>query len=141
MKFLGIAIAGLMIAAAVAPAAAQQADIKMDYQTLSPVDPTLAPYWQDYIRAVPADGVVPATILAYTLPTSTGGSMTVSYFTGSGICGLHDCTVRIIEDGKIIDSFDVCRAPENHYLSSDGRTFVACGKVREIGANPIPLPK
>lgn len=139
MKTFGIALAALMIA--VTSAFAQDAEINMEYQALSPVDPSLAPFWQDYIRAIPADGVVPAKILAYTLPTSTGGYMTVSYFTGSGVCGLHNCTVRIIEDGQILDSFDVCRAPEKHYLSADGRTFTACGELREVGTNPIPLPK
>lgn len=133
-------LASLCLLALSGPVAAQSevpaetADIQLEYTAFPVNDPVWGPIWQDYTKEVPENPVFGPEIYAVTMPTSGGGTFSISTFVSSGTCGINTCDVRIIENGEILADFMACNARETHRLSADGSRFIACDQEYDIEA-------
>ena len=61
-----------------------------------------------------------------------GPDMVFTYLQSNVFCGMQNCPVRLFEDNKLVQEFDVCTAPADEQVTSDGLQLISCGIIHDI---------
>jgi hypothetical protein len=102
----------------------------------SPADPAFAAYWSDEANVIVSDGSRLPVVRTGYFTDADGRRLVVTMIDAIPLCNISGCPVRIqTEQGeKLLDRVYACDLAEDHHLSADGRTFIACDEK-------FPIPK
>jgi hypothetical protein len=101
----------------------------------SPTDPAFAAYWSDKTDVIWWDSRQPVVRTSH-FTDADGRRLVVTTIFAIPLCDISGCPIRIqTEQGeKLLDHVWACDLAEDHHLSVDGRTFIACDEK-------FPIPK
>lgn len=101
----------------------------------SPTDPAFASYWSDKTDVIWWDSTQPVVRTGH-FTDMDGRRLVVTTIFAIPLCDISGCPIRIqTERGeKLLDHVWACDLAEDHHLSADGRTFIACDEK-------FPIPK
>jgi hypothetical protein len=102
----------------------------------SPADPAFAAYWSDEADVVFPDISRMPLVRTGHFTDADGRRLVVTTINAFPLCNVSGCPVRIqTEQGEhLLDRVYACDLAEDHHLSADGRTFIACDEK-------FPIPK
>jgi hypothetical protein len=101
----------------------------------SPRDPAFASYWSDKTDLIWWDSRQPVVRTGH-FTDADGRRLVVTTIFAIPLCDISGCPIRVqTEQGeKLLDRVWACDLTEDHHLSADRRTFIACDEK-------FPIPK
>jgi hypothetical protein len=93
----------------------------------SPTDPAFKSYWSDQTDLIWWDSRKPVVRTGH-VTDADGRRLVVTTIFAIPLCDISGCPVRIQTEQaeKLLDRVRACDLAEDHHLSADGRTFIAC---------------
>jgi hypothetical protein len=93
----------------------------------SPADPAFKSYWSDQTDLIWWDSRKPVVRTGH-VTDADGRRLVVTTIFAIPLCDISGCPVRIQteQSEKLLDRVQACDLAEDHHLSADGRTFIAC---------------
>jgi hypothetical protein len=90
-------------------------------------DPAFAAYWRDQADKIWWDSKNPVVLTGH-FSDQDGRRLVVTTIHANPLCDIMGCPIRIqTERGEnLLDRVWACDLAEDHHVSADGRTFIAC---------------
>ncbi len=147
--WIATALFGIDLACADAVRAATQEKLYTQKSVVrAATDPAFAAYWRD--KADDVDFKASPQVYSARFTDADGRSLLISMIHAPWpVCSIFGCPVRIQtpQGESVLDHISACDLAEEHHLSADGRTFIACdeefpiaGPGRAIKATVKRLP-
>lgn len=131
LRHLPFAALALLALPAIAATMAEP-PISIPYKDASLKDPVVAAYWADYLPDIQKAGDGREKVWVGKIQVEGGPDMVFTYLQSNVFCGMQNCPVRLFEDDKLVQEFDVCTAPSDEQVTSDGLQLISCGVIHDI---------
>jgi hypothetical protein len=132
----GFAVIALSLVASTGSQAGPHLTEKLDYSENSirnAQDPDFATYWKDQLNMVDWQGGRGVTLYRRYFFNADGRRLFVTMLSAAGVCGIRECPVRMFtEFEQPVMEVMACDQAAFHEISTDQRSFVACGVAHAI---------